>query len=198
MDFERLPTSAFVRAIRQLFLLVVMGLSSFSNAGGTIDFSLSDDTARLAVDAAKLGSGLHLAVALQHDQDHGDIASLAAHVVDVRDNRRQLYLGVGGNIYAVRADNDEQGIAVGVGGFFRYAFDSLKDLSLAGYGYYVPPVVSFGDIKNLYDVDLRLQYHLIPTARVYLGYRDTAVAFEKLSDRSNIGSGFHFGIKLDF
>lgn len=198
MSIKRLLGFKFSRATSRFLILAIAGLSSLTHAGGTIDFSLSDDSARLAIDAAKLGSGLHLAVGLQHDQDKGDIASLAAHVVDVRDHNRQLYLGVGGNLYAIKADNDEEGATIGVGGFFRYAFDSVKDLSLAGYGYYAPPVVSFGDVRNLYDVDFRVQYHLIPTARIFVGYRDTAIAFEDISDRTNLGSGYHFGIKLDF
>ena len=169
----------------------------FAYAGGSMDISLSEDTARIAFDAAKMGSGLHLAFAAQHHMDDGDIFSIGTHVVDVRDNQKDLYIGIGANTYGVFTDV-EDGAALGVGGFIRYNFPDQKDWSLAGYSYYAPAVTSFSGIDNLFDFDIRLQFAVIPTARVFTGYRYTSISFEDASGNYKLGDGLHLGIKLDF
>lgn len=166
-------------------------------AGGSLDISLSDDTARLEYDAAKVGSGLHVSISGQHNETDGNLIGLGAHVVDVRKPNSPLYLGVGGKLFAYSND-DFDGGALGVGGFFRYRLPSLSDVSLAGYVYYAPKVVSFNDTDNLADMDLRLQYSLIPTARVYTGYRYSRVKVEGVRRVQELDQGFHFGLKVDF
>ena len=96
------------------------------------------------------------------------------------------------------AQDLSSGGGVGLGGFFRYRLPGVPEVSVAGYGYYAPPVISFSDADNIFDADLRLQYSLIPTARVYVGYRYTGIKIEDVSDRFELGDGAHVGLRLDF
>ncbi|ASP39498.1 hypothetical protein CHH28_12810 [Bacterioplanes sanyensis] len=189
-------TRPVVPLLRHLLLLSPL-LASLAQAGGSLDLSLSDHTARVAYDATQMGSGLHIGAAYQHDADDGNMIALGLHAVDERQNNRDLYIGLGMNAYLYDG-NDDDGAALGVGGFFRYRFPSQPDVSVAGYGYYAPPVVSFSETKNMIDADLRLQYALIPTARVYVGYRYTGIRIDDVDDRLELGEGFHFGFKFDF
>jgi len=169
-------------------------------AGGSLDLSLSDETVRAAYDATKVGSGLHISMDFLHHTDDGEMVSLGAHVVDVRDSSSNLYIGVGGKAYGFRTRGDEEysGGGVGLGGFFRYRLPQAQAVSIAGYVYYAPPVVSVADAENLIDTDVRLQYALIPTARAYVGYRYTGIRLEDVNDRFELGDGAHLGLKIDF
>lgn len=177
-------------------------------AGGSLDLSLANETVRAAYDAAKVGSGLHVSLDVLHHTDDGDIASVGAHVVDVRNPDSDLYIGVGGKLYAFATRNvkdsktnsvkDYNGGGVGLGGFFRYRLPQAPAVSVAGYAYYAPPVVAVSDAESLFDTDVRLQYNLIPTARVYLGYRYTGIKIEDVKDRFELGDGGHVGLKIDF
>lgn len=171
-----------------------------AQAGGSLDLSLANETVRAAYDAAKVGSGLHVSLDVLHHTDDGDIASVGAHVVDVRNSDSNLYVGVGGKAYAfaTRGVKDYNGGGIGLGGFFRYRLPQAPEVSIAGYGYYAPPVVSISDAESLVDADVRVQYSLIPTARVYLGYRYTGIKLEKVKDRFELGDGVHVGLKIDF
>lgn len=190
-----------VRLTRNLLSVCAASCVSVSAmAGGSLDLSLSDDAVRAAYDAAQAGSGLHISLDALHHSTDGDIGSLGVHVVDVRNNNSDLYIGVGGKAYGfkTRGDFDVSGGGIGLGGFFRYRIPPAPEVSIASYLYYAPPVVSFGDAENLFDFDLRAQYSIIPTARVYLGYRYTGISIENVSDRVELGDGFHVGLKIDF
>ena len=172
-------------------------LPTLVQAGGSLDISLADDVARVAYDATQMGSGLHINLAALHHEDDGDMVSAGLHVVDVRPSTSHLYIGVGAKVIAFTTD-DFDGAAMGVGGFFRYSFPAAPDVGLAGYAYYAPPVVSFGDAENMLNSDIRLQFSLLPTARIYGGYRYNSIRIEDINDRYKLGDGAHFGLTIDF
>jgi len=189
----------------------VMSQSVF--AGGSIDLSLSDDTVRMEYDATKAGSGLHVSLVGQHHADLGDMAAVGLHVVDVRNANSDLYIGVGGKMYVYNAklekgdvykkEDNHTGGALGIGGFLRYNIPQTDGLSVATYLYYAPEVVSFNSTEGLTDFDLRVQYAIIPTARVYAGYRYNHVNLVESKSDSNVDSaelaqGLHAGLKIDF
>lgn len=176
---------------------LLLAASMNATAGGSIDLSLANDSARFEYDAAKVGSGLHVSASIMHHEDDGDLASLGMHVVDIREPNSPLYIGVGGRIFGY-VSGDYDGAALGVGGFARYNIPRAAGLSLAGYAYYAPSVVSFGDTKSLLDSDIRIQYALLPTARVYTGYRYSEVNIEQINDEIVLEQGVHFGLKVDF
>lgn len=186
-----------MKAVKVLFSGLLLSLSMQSMAGGSIDLSLSDDAARLEYDATKVGSGLHISAGIQHHVDDGELISLGLHVVDVRTANSPLYLGVGAKLFGFQNDYVDGG-ALGVGGFFRYQIPNVPGLSTAGYAYYAPKVVSFDATENLTDADIRIQYGLLPTARVYMGYRYTSVDVERYKKSFKLEEGVHFGLKVDF
>ena len=154
-----------MKKLSALFLASTLSaLPLMASAGGTLDLSLSDTTARIAWDATQVSSGMHLNAAYMHGSEEnaeGDLISAGLHVVDVRKSQSRLYMGIGGNVYVFSSDETTGG-ALGVGGFFRYGLPFNPDLAVSGYAYYAPPVVSFSEVENMFDADLRLQYSVIP------------------------------------
>lgn len=186
-----------MKALKALMATMAVLAAGQAAAGGSLDLSLSNDTARLEYDAAKVGSGLHVSASVQHHEEDGDLVGIGAHVVDVREPDSPLYLGVGGKVFAFKED-DFDGGALAVGGFLRYQVPQVPDLSFAGYVYYAPQVVSFNDTENLLDSDVRVQFSLLPTARVYTGYRYSRVKIEDVKKNVELEQGIHFGLKVDF
>ncbi len=165
-------------------------------AGGSLDLSLNNDSAGLEYDATKVGSGLHVAAGVVHHEDDGDVVSLGVNVVDVRSSRSNLYIGVGGKVYGFMTDQEDSG-ALAVGGFVRYMPPSLGGFGIGGHLYYAPTVTSFNDTESFIDTGARLEYKLLPTARVYLGYR-LIQAEEPNEVEIEIIKAGHFGIRIDF
>lgn len=167
-----------------------------ASAGGALDLNLSDKAVRVAYDGAQQNSGLHLNLSALHHTDDGDMLGAGVHVVNVREPNSPLYLGVGVKAFGFTSD-DYDGGALTIGGLFRYALP-VKDMSLAGYAYFAPNVVSFGDIENMFNSDLRVQYAIIPNARVYTGYRYNSLSIEDVKDNYEFADTFHVGLTLDF
>jgi hypothetical protein len=186
-----------MKAIKVLFSSLLLSISVQSIAGGSIDISLANDSARLAYDATKVGSGLHISASAMHHEEDGDLIALGLHVVDVRKPNSPLYIGVGARIFGFK-NGDVDGGALGVGGFYRFKFTQVPGLSTAGYIYYAPSVVSFDSTENLMDADVRIQYALLPTARVYTGYRYSRYKLEDVNKVFMLEEGLHFGLKVDF
>jgi hypothetical protein len=191
-----------MKGIAQAMRRVITGstlacLAVSAQAGGALDLSLADDAVRVAYDATQAGSGLHINLSALHHMDDGNMLGAGVHVVDLRKPHSNLYIGLGTKAFAFDTD-DYSGAALGVGGFFRAALPTQPDVSVAGYAYYAPPVVSFGDAENLISSDLRAQYAVIPTARIYTGYRYNGIRMEGMDKRYKLGDGWHFGLTLDF
>ena len=178
-------------------IAAIAAITSPAMAGGSLDISLADTTARVGWDATRMDTGMHLNLAALHESDQGDVISGGVHVVDVRNPNSDLYIGVGANAYGIFTD-DNDGAAIGVGGFARYNFPFNRNFGVSGHAYYAPPVVSFSDVNNFVDADVRLVFNILPTAHLYSGFRMTSVSFDDQSGRHKIGDGLHLGLKLNF
>lgn len=182
-----------------LILSVVAMTLSVAQAGGAVDLSLSNKAFRAAYGATMSQSGVHFDAAWLHHEDDGDMAELGFHVVEARPSSRNVYIGVGAKLHLAHLDRmDKDTGAVGVGGFFRYGLPVNPDVGIAGYIYYAPSVLSFSETENMINSDLRLQYSVIPSARVYAGYRYVGIRLEDGSKRHKLGNGFHLGLTIDF
>lgn len=183
--------------------VAMLAAASGANAGGALDISLADEAVRVAWDAAQAGSGMHVNLSAMHHMDEGDVIGAGIHAVDIRNRNPNLYIGIGAKAFGFVTNEDRigeeyTGAALGIGGFFRYNLPVQPDVSFAAYAYYAPPVVSFGDADNFVNSDWRVQYALIPSARVYGGYRYNSIKLENVRDRYELGEGWHLGLTLDF
>lgn len=173
-----------------------LAMTSSVWAGGSLDLSINNDFAGLEYDATKVGSGLHVVTGVLHHEEDGDLASIGLNVVDVRSQQSNVYIGVGGKIYGYLTDEEDSG-ALAIGGFARYMPPALMGLGFAGHVYYAPKVTSFNETENFADLGARLEYKLLPTAKVYLGYRYIQANEPNDVEIEILKSG-HFGLRVDF
>lgn len=176
---------------------VLVFVSSSVFAGGSLDLSINNETAGLEYDATKMGSPLHVSAGFLHHEDDGDLLSLGLNTVDVKSKNSPLKIGVGGKLLTYFS-GDEEGGALAIGAFARYMPAELNGLGFSGHAYYSPSVLSFDTTENMIDLNARVEYKLLPTAMVYLGYRFVEASEEKLSQDIEIVKAGHFGLRINF
>ncbi|GAA6133590.1 YfaZ family protein [Oceaniserpentilla sp. 4NH20-0058] len=183
--------------MKLLNLLAPIGLllSSAVYAGGSLDLSINDETAGLEYDATRMGSPMHISAGFLYHEEDGELITFGLNAVDVRDSKSSLRIGVGGKVYGYFNDAGDGG-ALAVGGFVRYAPPELNGLGFAGHAYYAPSVLSFSDTENMVDVSARVEYMLLPTAMVYLGYRFIEANEDALD--IEVANNGHFGLRINF
>ncbi len=170
-------------------------LSASVFAGGSLDLSVNDDTASLEYDATRMGTPLHISSGILHHEKDGNMLTVGVNAVDVRNQGSPFKIGIGGKLYGYFNDRSDSG-ALAVGGFVRYAPAELAGLGFAGHAYYAPSVLSFHTTDHLVDVGLRIEYRLLPTALVYLGYRLVEASDEDVD--LEITKAGHFGLRINF
>lgn len=146
---------------------------------GELDFSISEDTAKIQItsfipynDLSWSGEYLHF----EDDNNDVDANILGAGVfVAGRSNAsstaRQT-AGLGGKFVFVDADRADTGAGVAVGGFIRHTLSQANLISLRGEAFISPSIMSFQGMENYFEVSGRVEYQLLEQANVYLGYRN--------------------------
>ena len=170
-------------------------LSAHAFAGGSLDLNVNNSTAALEYDATRMGTPLHISTGVLHHETDGDLVSFGITAVDVRTQNSPVRIGVGGKVYGYSTD-DADGGALAIGGFARYTPANLGGLGFAGHAYYAPSVLSFDDTENIVDLAVRVEYKLLPTAMVYLGYRFFEASEE--DQDLEIANAGHFGLRINF
>ena len=92
---------------------------------------------------------------------------------------------------------DATGAAVALGGQFEVRMPSFERLSLSGYGYIAPGILSFSDVKNYSEFALDVEFEVVRAAAVYAGYRRVNVKPEPTGP-AKADDGAHIGLRLSF
>lgn len=109
---------------------------------------------------------------------------------------------IGGKAVFQQHDKFPDGTAVAVGGGLRFTPPSAKNVAVTGTVYYAPNVLSFGDMENYREFELRGEYAFSDQLTAYAGYRNNRADYEtgggvkansvELYDGFMIGGEFHF------
>lgn len=104
---------------------------------------------------------------------------------------------IGGKAVFQQHDILEDGTAVAVGGGLRFTPPANRKVSIAGSLYFAPNVLSFGDMKNYQEFELRGEYAFSDQLTGYAGYRNNQADYDKrknvdLYDGLMVGGEFHF------
>lgn len=186
--------------------LVAASLVAPAYASGSLSLDLSDDAVRV-----QYASTVSMSADSEFEWDAGFLmvegeggssdrklftgtirsvgdAGVAEHQVNAALGMRAAWLNGSGF--------DAQALAVG--GEVSARFQGMDRLVFAGYGYYAPKVLSFGDADDFFEFGARAGYQVLRNGEVYLGYR--RVTFEpKLGGGSvTADTGFHLGMKFGF
>jgi hypothetical protein len=108
-----------------------------------------------------------------YNEDDNLLGEISLLVIDEAGTKSPgLELGVGPKLYL--ADPDIPGVdfvAIGLGGQMRYKNPQAPRIVYGVGLFYAPSITAFGDADSMYEFDMRLEYELLPTANIYVGYR---------------------------
>ena len=180
-----------------LMFLVACGVATSAQAH-TVDLGINDDAVALDFTTQIPKSELNLGAGLLHHDDKGDLFYGSLFVADNVNKQSGVLAGIGARDYFIDADLiDQDGTALGIGGFLNWDVPSVPNLSLRGDLYYAPKVLSFGEIEKFVDFSARVQYRIIEQAWVHAGYRIAEAGPEEGPDQ-DIDEGLFFGLMIWF
>ena len=99
--------------------------------------------------------------------------------------------------FVVADRGDSTGAAIALGGQFEVRMPSFERLSLTGYGYIAPGILSFSDVKNYSEFALDVEFEVVRAASVYAGYRRVNLKPEP-TGLAKADDGAHLGLRLNF
>ncbi|MEH6824181.1 MAG: YfaZ family outer membrane protein [Motiliproteus sp.] len=168
-----------------------VALLSTSAAAGTFNLGINDDTLDVGLKASLSSTGQFSANYL-YSETEGKTADLGFQTVHNAAGK-QIALGV--KLMKLWAERRDNGHAVALGGDFRMPVAPSITAAIAGY--YAPTVLSSSGIENYYSIDAKLMYALMPTADLYVGYRDVHFKFDTERDLT-FAQNFYLGAELKF
>lgn len=94
-------------------------------------------------------------------------------------------------------EDDLNGAAVGLGGKARVNIPEVPGLSAEGSFYYAPDILAFDDAEDMKHLRLQVNYRIIRSSDVFVGYNWLNTDMKRGSDRS-LDSGIFAGMRLFF
>lgn len=186
-------------SMKKLLPVVLGAAVSMQAAAHSVEGSLSNDSVKVDVSLDQ-GSYFLDAGGMYHSDD-GKYGYIGAHIED-KDLSEDypLQIGIGARLLAIDTDYDvnESGMAVGLGGFYRYTFPKANRFNIYGSLYYSPNVLSFENIDNMYQAEIRAEYRTLRNALVYVRYGLTNVDLDSYSKDFEMNKGFGLGVVAYF
>lgn len=174
-------------------------------AGGVdaagLDISLSNETAYIVflLDTGSLGYGgsdIGFGFFFNEEDDYMLTGNLM--VVGTLGERRDLQFGVGTKAYAAAFDvEEEEALAIAIGGQARYVFQTRTPFGLVAEGYWAPGITSFGNTEGVGEFNFRAELEVLPSTRGYIGYRYLEFELEDV-DEITLDDNVHLGIRVQF
>ena len=179
---------------RAFVAIVLFGVSSVVWAG-SLDLNLSDDSVRFQYAAPFRNAEYNFGLLYNEDDDWVAHLGLLAHgVLDSRNSR--LKASFGGKVYY--ADfNNEEALALGLGGRLSF-FPRNLPVGFGGYIFYAPDIVTGLDAERFYDFGLHVEWEIMDTTSIYLGYRKVEMRVENTGRDVTIDDGGNIGLKINF
>lgn len=189
------------KSVPALLAGALLGYGAVGAADG-IDINLNDDAALfryIALDDRAGGAfgRREIDVGLLYTSDNDYLGMFGAQAIaEAGATIPELEAGVGVKLFGTRA-NDENFLALSLGGQIRYSVPPHRRIVLAAEGFYAPDVVTTSPADSFSYLALYLGYEVLPEALVYIGYRDISVDLDQGGDYT-LDEGGHFGVRFTF
>lgn len=183
---------------RQIITLTIASAMAAYAQAHTIDLAINNDAVSLDFTSQLRKSELNVGGGALHHTDNGDMFYASLFVADSVNKESGILAGLGGRYYFIDADLiDQDGTALGLGGFLTWDLPNVPNVSLRGDLYYAPDILTFGEFESFYDFSARIQYRIIERAWIHAGYRRAEAGPEEGRDQ-NIEEGGFVGIMIWF
>lgn len=177
-------------------ITTVIALPLVATAGGSLDFSLSNDSVRLEHEAVRAGTGAHITTGVVYNEQNEAYAfSAGFNAVDATMSNREMIGGIGFKGFLF--DSHEPAFALGVGGFLRWQPDFMNGLGTEAQLYYAPDILSFRDAIAFQEAIVRITYKVLPQARVFVGWHDISGYYDDLGI-AKVDSTFNLGFRMNY
>ncbi len=164
-------------------------------AGGALDLSLKSDMVRIEHEATLVGSGAFFTVGGLFTQNGKSLVSVGMNGVDTTSGNVEWNGGLGVKGFLWNAGDTY--FSAAVGGFARYAPVSLNGVGIEGSFYMSPSILSFNGADSFQEMVFRVNYKVMPQARVFLGYNDASGGL-KAGGRQTVDRGVHLGFRVRY
>ena len=192
-----------LRVVLIRFVLIVLcSVLSSATFARTFDINLGSDAAQFKygtlVGATNFGR-TEMTVGFLYNDDDNYLTEVALLVIDEAGTKTPgLELGVGPKFWFGGADDADVDIgAIGLGGQIRYKNMNMPRVVYGASLFYAPSIVSFLDADDMIEFDLRVEYELLPTANVYLGFRSIEADIKDAND-VEIDESVIIGLRFKF
>ncbi len=177
--------------------------ASTTSVAGALDINLNNDSVRLALSwmTSPSPNSLEGEAALYYNTDDYYVGTLGVRVVGETGRQGNPFeAGVGGKLIAITSSNDDNldAMVLGLGFGLRYYPATINRLAFGGQVHYAPAIVSFGDVNNVFEGILTVEYQVLPQAFAYVGYRLLKVEREDNGDTQDLDEGAHIGMRILF
>ena len=108
-----------------------------------------------------------------------------------------LDASVGFKTYLGKTKNREF-LGLGIGGELLYRPAQGNRVLLSVGGHFAPNIVTFLDANNLWEVNLRIGYEVLPSAIAYISYQNVRVNFSLFENEEVVERGGQLGLELRF
>ena len=183
---------------RSITLFIFCMSAAVASWADTIDFSLSNTSARAELSSALPQKQLGYSIGGIHNTDNGDLVSVGIHVNDrLKASTGGVSTSVGAKLIGFDVKNGPNGSALAIGGYVRQSFAQANLVSIRGDVFYAPRVASFGQADHYLELGARLEYQLVEQASVYVGVRKIKASFNN-SDDKTLDNSAQLGLILYF
>lgn len=190
-----------ISMLRVLIVIFCTAISSNLYAR-SLDFNLSSESVQ-AKYATLMGATNYgrteLGFGFLYHEDKNYLGEVSLLVIDEAGSKSPgLEAGVGVKFYYGQADKpDVRFSGIGLGGQLRYRHASAPRIIYSGALFYAPGIVSFQDADQIFDAVATLEFEVIPTANVYVGYRYIETEIKNRPDVT-IDDNFILGMRFKF
>ncbi len=178
-----------------------------SAAGGVVsaqsfDINLNNDAAEFNLNAP-LSSGLQLSgtemnFGFLYTKDDDYMGMVGLQVMgSTGSGSPGLSAGLGVKAFGGNTDNNNDFVAITLGGLVSYSPPAFERLNLDVYLNYSPDIVTFLDANNFIYYGARIGYKILEQASVYLGYREVRID-PSHGSHETIDNGGHIGVEIFF
>lgn len=187
--------------LRTMLVLFLSALTSVSFAR-SFDMNLSSDAAQFKYGSHVGGTNFgrsEMTIGFLYNEDDAYLGEIGLLVIDEAGSKTPgLELGVGPKFWFGGSDEADVDISgIGLGGQLRYKNMNYPRIIYGFSLFYAPSIVAFLDADSILEYDLRVEYELLPTANVYIGYRNIEADIKgsgeaEIDDSAIIGLRFNF------
>ena len=190
--------------IKRVSAVFCLGLAAAPAHPAGLDINLSDQALRgtfsgSLTDIFPRVSGLYEMGLLAGEEEGSNYQQLHGGVLvtgDAGAARANVTAGLGARL-AVLDVEEVTGGALALGGMFEARLPAFNRIGAVVYAYGAPKASSFGDLEGYLEYSVGVDYQVLQSASVYVGYRQLKIDSKDFGDFT-VDNGWHLGMRLSF